>query len=308
MKLIHLDTDLGGDADDLCALAMLLGDPEVEISGITTSADVTGLRAEFVRHVLRLAGRHDIPVAAGAASFLGGIPHDPGTHDARYFPGFDFEAPLERTRPGAFLDLLTASIKRDAGVLAIGPYTNLAMIETIRPGDLSRVPVTVMGGHLGTPPPGYPQWGANMDYNIQADRMAASILFERLDPLIVPLRACFGVALRHADVPALEVGGPIARLIARQAALQFADSGFERLVRENHSLAADFLNFQWDPVASGAALAWDCLRCSALPLQLVEREGQLAFEERPGAPLRRVVTDVDVEGFRQEWLARVLRV
>lgn len=28
MTLIHLDTDLGGDIDDLCALAMLLRWPE----------------------------------------------------------------------------------------------------------------------------------------------------------------------------------------------------------------------------------------------------------------------------------------
>ena len=36
---IHLDTDLGGDTDDACALAMLLGWHEAEITGITTVAD-----------------------------------------------------------------------------------------------------------------------------------------------------------------------------------------------------------------------------------------------------------------------------
>ena len=36
---IHLDTDLGGDPDDACALAMLLGWPDVELVGITTTAD-----------------------------------------------------------------------------------------------------------------------------------------------------------------------------------------------------------------------------------------------------------------------------
>lgn len=34
---VHLDTDLGGDPDDACALAMLLGWPNVEIVGITTT-------------------------------------------------------------------------------------------------------------------------------------------------------------------------------------------------------------------------------------------------------------------------------
>ena len=32
---VHLDTDIGGDVDDLCALAMLLGWPGVEVTGIT---------------------------------------------------------------------------------------------------------------------------------------------------------------------------------------------------------------------------------------------------------------------------------
>lgn len=36
--LIHLDTDLGGDTDDACALAMLLGWPGVELAGVTIVA------------------------------------------------------------------------------------------------------------------------------------------------------------------------------------------------------------------------------------------------------------------------------
>jgi hypothetical protein len=46
---IHLDTDLGGDTDDACALAMLLGWPDVEITGITTVADPGGRRARTWR-------------------------------------------------------------------------------------------------------------------------------------------------------------------------------------------------------------------------------------------------------------------
>jgi inosine-uridine nucleoside N-ribohydrolase len=45
---IHLDTDLGSDTDDACALVMLLGWPDVEITGITTVADSEGRRAASV--------------------------------------------------------------------------------------------------------------------------------------------------------------------------------------------------------------------------------------------------------------------
>src|SRR6266536_5765741 len=67
---IHLDTDLGGDPDDACALAMLLGWPGVEVVGITTTIDPGGRRAGCVAHCLQLAGRDDIGVAAGAGVSL----------------------------------------------------------------------------------------------------------------------------------------------------------------------------------------------------------------------------------------------
>ncbi len=35
---MHLETDIGGDTDDLCALAMLVGWPGVELVGVTTVA------------------------------------------------------------------------------------------------------------------------------------------------------------------------------------------------------------------------------------------------------------------------------
>jgi inosine-uridine nucleoside N-ribohydrolase len=65
MMKVHLDTDLGGDLDDLCALALLLKWQEVKVTGITTVADDDGVRAGFTQYALKLAGRSDIPVKAG---------------------------------------------------------------------------------------------------------------------------------------------------------------------------------------------------------------------------------------------------
>jgi inosine-uridine nucleoside N-ribohydrolase len=45
--LIHLDTDLGGDTDDACALAMLLGWPGVELAGVTTVAELVAADARY---------------------------------------------------------------------------------------------------------------------------------------------------------------------------------------------------------------------------------------------------------------------
>jgi hypothetical protein len=101
---IHLDTDLDSDTDDACALAMLLGWPGVELVGITTAVDPGGRRAGYVAHGLQLAGRDDIPVAAGAEASLttlgrpGSIPDAP-----RYWPA---RVPPRPSPAGAALDLL----------------------------------------------------------------------------------------------------------------------------------------------------------------------------------------------------------
>jgi len=70
--LVHLDTDIGGDPDDGCALAMLLGS-DVELAGVTTTVDPHGQRAGYAAHLLRLAGRAGVPVAAGALYPVAGV-------------------------------------------------------------------------------------------------------------------------------------------------------------------------------------------------------------------------------------------
>src|SRR5688572_23913937 len=76
---IHLDTDFGGDIDDICALAMLLRwSGDVKITGITTVAEITGKRAGQVKYVLELEGKSYIPVAAGADISGGFYPYELG--------------------------------------------------------------------------------------------------------------------------------------------------------------------------------------------------------------------------------------
>lgn len=114
---VHLDTDLGGDPDDACALAMLLGWPGVELVGITTTIDPGGRRAGCVAHCLRLTGREDVLVAAGAAVSMttlqlaepAGQPYWPATAVPRPSP------------PGAALDLLDSSIAAGRPSSVSGP-------------------------------------------------------------------------------------------------------------------------------------------------------------------------------------------
>src|SRR5919106_3017212 len=174
MVRIHLDTDLGGDTDDACAFAMLLGWPGVELVGITTVTDPARLRARYVAHCLELVGRDDIPVVSGSELSLTTLASaEPVTNDERYWPrGLAGRS----SPPGAALDLLHDSIEHGATIVAIGPWTNLAFIEVARPGSLGRVPVVVMGGWTGPPAAGLPQWGPERDFNVQWDTRAAQIV------------------------------------------------------------------------------------------------------------------------------------
>src|SRR5260370_40014846 len=72
--LIHLDTDLGGDTDDACALAMLLRWPGVELAGVTTCTEIGGKRAGMARYILHLEDEDQVSVAAGAAGHTGPPP------------------------------------------------------------------------------------------------------------------------------------------------------------------------------------------------------------------------------------------
>jgi inosine-uridine nucleoside N-ribohydrolase len=299
---IHLDTDMGGDTDDLCALALLLASPEVELVGVTTCADAEGRRRSFVEHAFKLAGRAGIPVATGARGFLGGVEHYPGVQAQPYWPGLD---DLPPTPPGQAIELLEANAQSGATVVAIGPYTNLGVLESLRPGAFSHCPVVVMGGYLGMPAPGYPQWPASYDYNVEADRVAARIVFERLDPMIASLNVTLGTSLRRRDLPQLLAGGPLAQLMALQAEMHCADNRVDALSRKNSALPSDLLNFQYDSVACAAAIGLECVRVGEEKRSLVLKGENLQLELDENGPIRKMVTRVDAERFAELWLDRV---
>jgi purine nucleosidase len=304
---VHLDTDLGGDIDDLCALALLVGWPGVTIAGVTTVVENEGRRAGYARDALDRAGRAAVPVAAGAEVSLGcfreayGLPPE-----ARYWP--EPVAPRPGPLDGA-LDLLRESVRQGATVIAIGPLTNLARLEQRWPGTLRQATLCLMGSHLSPAPPGFPAWDYRMDFNLQADAAAAHRVLAAADPArltLVPIEVTAQTALRRADLPALGRGDPLARLIARQAEA-FAED--ERLAPRYGAtcpaLPADLINFQHDPLTAAVALGWDGVTIETVPLAFALEGGWLRMRAQPGGRPVRVVTGVDRERFAARWLAAV---
>lgn len=307
MMKIHLDTDLGGDIDDLCALAMLLRWPApVEITGITVVGDTGGKRTGMVRAVLDLAGRGDIPVAMGSDTSQGfyrqalGLPPE-----ERYWPASLRPSP---NPPGEAIAFLQRSIAQGATVIGIGPYTNLALLEAAHPGTLAMTDLFLMGGYLAPPRPGYPAMTNADDFNVQVDVASAATVLRRSSPTLIPLTVTVETALRRSQLPRLRAAGPLGALLARQAAAFAADERMtERFGATCGRVADDIVNFQHDALACAIALGWrDGVRIEGRAIAVEERDGWL--HERVvaagGQPVR-IVTAVDGPRFDAFWLETV---
>jgi inosine-uridine nucleoside N-ribohydrolase len=286
---LHLDTDLAGDPDDVAALAYLLGREDVELTGVTTVDDPGGQRAGYVAEVLRLAGRPDVPVAAGAAESLStGRPSGTVNAGPRYWPA------AVSARPGpldAGLDLLTASVATGAVLVGIGPATTLALLERRAPGVLGDAHVVLMGGWVGPPGDGLPAWRAEDDWNVVCDPVAATEVRRAAGRLtVVPLAVTAQVHLRDRDLPRLADAGPLGRLMAGQAAAYRDDRGKRALGLAHAGLPDDLTNFHHDPLTVAVAAGWPGVTIS---------NGEL-----DGRPVAQVV-GVDGLAFGEHWLRTV---
>jgi inosine-uridine nucleoside N-ribohydrolase len=299
MRQVHLDTDLGGDPDDACALGMLLGLPDVEVNGVTTTIDPGGRRAGYARHCLGLLGRLDVPLAAGAeVESTHGRPAKP--YGEGYWP--PDAAPLPG-RTDAALDLLAENVERGATVVAIGPFTNLGLLEHAHPGTLARADVVVMGGWTGPPRHGLPPWGPERDWNVQWDPAAAATVAQTAGALtLTPLPTTLQVHLRRADLQRLRATGRYGELLADQSERHAVDSGKAALGPAYDRLPDDLLNFHHDPLAAATAVGWAGVTVERAHLRAELRGDILHWVADPSGRDVAVVTDADGPGFTSYWL------
>jgi purine nucleosidase len=307
MPKIHLDTDLGGDIDDLCALAMLLCQEDVDLTGITTVAEAGGKRAGYTRYVLEMEGRRDIPFAAGAdvAEGFYRYPELGYPDEDRYWP--EPITPLPNSIEDA-LQLLKQSIEQDARIIAIGPFTNLYLLDLKYPGILSQATLYLMGGYVFPIRAGFPQWGNEMDWNIQVDVRSAKHVIEHSNPTLIPLSVTVETALRRAYLEDLRNSGPLGQLIARQAEAFALDEQNETRYGETcEGLPRDIINFQHDSLACAIALGWsDGVEAEEVPLVLEEKDGWLHERiDSRGKPVP-VVTKINAPRFNEFWLNKII--
>jgi len=149
---IVIDCDPG--IDDAVALLLACASPELRILGVSTVAGNVDLghTTRNAGRVLALAGRSDVPVAAGAGRPL--VRTSPGR--AEHVHGDDgvnrvkLPEPAAEPDPRPAIDLLADAIGGSADpvtLVAIGPLTNVALLYAVHPevaATLGRL--VIMGG------------------------------------------------------------------------------------------------------------------------------------------------------------------
>ncbi len=216
---IIIDTDCGEFGDDGVAIAMLARHPErARIEGVTVvSGNVwAGASVGYVRKILGLLGRSDVPVAAGSGAPL---VHTAAMADEeeRRWGKLDFRGAFADPPPAVSgsAEFLIRAIESNPGrltIIAIGPMTNLAIALRMRPDIETKIRRLVfMGGTVHIPG----NSNQTAEFNFWFDPEAAQIVLRSR----IPEKIMFGLDIcslakiekKHFDQIA-NADTPIARL------------------------------------------------------------------------------------------------
>jgi purine nucleosidase len=176
-RRVMIDTDPG--TDDALAIFLALNSPELQVEAITAVPGnvVAKQSLENVLKLVSVAGRCDIPVAAGALHPLNQM-----TYTATYWHGKNGLANIElppskcKVDPRFAADLIIELVHKyphEITLIPVGPLTNIALAVSKDPSIARSVKdIVIMGGSLN---------GGNVngaaEANIFGDPEAAQIVF-----------------------------------------------------------------------------------------------------------------------------------
>ena len=208
MKVL-LDCDPGHD--DAIALLLALASPEVELLGVTTVAGNQTLdktTANAIR-VLELAGRAEVPVAAGAdRPLVRERSVAANVHGETGLDGPDLPPPQGAPVEAHAVDFLAERVA-GATLVATGPLTNVALLLARHP-DEKPERLVLMGGSIaeGNVTPA-------AEFNIWADPEAATRVFASgLDVTMVGLDVTHRALVTTAHKEQLRAPGRVGRFVA----------------------------------------------------------------------------------------------
>jgi inosine-uridine nucleoside N-ribohydrolase len=202
---IILDTDPG--VDDAIAIFLALRSPELHVEAVTPVCGNVPLSLTLPNalRLVEIAGRTDIPVAAGAATpLVRRLVTAKYAHGNNGLGGVEFPEPKLKPVFETATELIRRIVRAnpdEISIVAIGPLTNVATVlksdPTIAPLIKS---IVIMGGSLS---------GGNItpaaEFNFYVDPEAARIVFDSGIPLtMVGLDVTRKVIIREEQIRALE--------------------------------------------------------------------------------------------------------
>jgi len=214
---VIIDTDPG--VDDALALLLAMRSPELKIEGITPVAGNVPLDLTLPNalRMVEIAGRTDIPVAAGAKSpLVRRLVTAAYAHGENGLGGAVFPEP--KTKPiaepaAAFIRDVVRKYPGEVTLIPIGPLTNIATALNLDSELAAMVRgIVLMGGSLS---------GGNItpaaEFNIYVDPEAARIVFQSGIPItMVGLDATRKTSLTEEHVRTLEAAqNPVSQAAAK---------------------------------------------------------------------------------------------
>src|SRR6185369_10225760 len=228
---VIIDTDPG--VDDAFALLLAMRSPELKIEGITPVAGNVPLKLTLPNalRMVEIAGRTDIPVAAGAkVPLVRRLVTAAYAHGENGLGGAVFPEPKIKPIAEPAAEFIRQTVRKYPGevnLITVGPLTNVATALQMDPELAGMIPrLVMMGGSLS---------GGNItpaaEFNIYVDHEAARVVFQSGIPItMVGLDVTRKTSLTDDQVRQLEAGpsptSQAAAKIARNAIEHNRQQGF----------------------------------------------------------------------------------
>ncbi|MBF9314135.1 ribonucleoside hydrolase [Bifidobacteriaceae bacterium NR002] len=184
MTSVILDCDPGHD--DAMAILLALGNPNIDLIGVTTVGGNQSLEKVTynARATLEMAHATNIPVHAGCdRPMIRPLEVAAAVHGETGLDGVTLPEPTRPLDEGHAVNWIIDTImSHEPGTITLvptGPLTNIAMAVRMEPRIVSRVKeVVLMGGgyHVGN-------WSAVAEFNIKTDPEAAHVVFNEAWPI-----------------------------------------------------------------------------------------------------------------------------